>query len=86
MNSASSASSLSIPLISGYGLGILRVSSDQEPVTDALTTKTQSPKKNQTGITTLAMNVLDPHHPLLLAESRLFIYLARKLNLRKNKS
>ena len=60
MNSAASVSSLSIPLISGYGLGILRVSSDQEPITDAHTTKTQLTKKNQTGITTLALNVVGP--------------------------
>ena len=38
MNSAASVSSLTIPLVSGYGLGILRVSSDQEPLTEALTT------------------------------------------------
>ena len=45
MNSTTSVSSLSIPLIYGYGLGILRVSSDQEALTEALTTKIQSTKK-----------------------------------------
>ena len=32
MNSAASVSSLTIQLVSGYGLGILRISSDQEPM------------------------------------------------------
>lgn len=72
MNSSASVSSLSIPLICGYGLGILRVSSDQEPITEALTTKTQSIKKNQTGVTTLTLNVAGPIPSLITRRVKTF--------------
>jgi hypothetical protein len=72
MNSAASVSSLSIPLISGYGLGILRVSSDQKPITEIFTTKTQPIKKNQTGITTLVLNVAGHIPPLITRRIKIF--------------
>ncbi len=72
MNSAASVSSLTIPLISGYGLGILRVSSNQEPTTEAFTTKTQSTRKNQTGTMILVLNVAGPIPSLITPRFKTF--------------
>lgn len=79
MNSASSVSSLTIPLISGYGLGVLRVSSDQEPITETCTTKTQSTRKSQSGVTTLAMNVAGPIPSLITRRVKTFHLFTSKI-------
>jgi hypothetical protein len=72
MNSAGIASSLSIPLISGYGLGILRVSSDQELKTESPPTKPQTFKKNRTGVSRLILNVAGPIPSLIARRNKTF--------------
>jgi hypothetical protein len=56
MNSGST-SLLSIPSIFGYGLGILLVSSDQQHKRGSPSVKTKTYKKDQSGVTTLILNV-----------------------------
>lgn len=53
-------SSLSIPLISGYGLGMLRVSSVQKHKPGSSSAKTKTFNKDQSGVTTLILNVAGP--------------------------
>lgn len=53
-------SSLSIQLISGYGLGILLVSSDQKHKLGSPSAKTKTFKKDQSGVTTLILNMAGP--------------------------
>lgn len=72
MNSAGSTSYLSIPLISGYGLGILRVSSDQELKTGLVTTKPQTSKKNQASVSTVVLNVAGPIPSLIASRVKTF--------------
>jgi hypothetical protein len=60
MNLAESISCLSIPMISGYGLGILLVTGAEEPKTDSPTTELQKSRKNQTNLTSLVLNVAGP--------------------------
>jgi hypothetical protein len=72
MNLAGSTSPLSIPLISGCGLGILRVSCDQELKTGLVTTKPQTSKKNQTSVSTLVLNVAGPIPSLIARRVKTF--------------
>ena len=60
MNSAEYTSCLSIPMISGYGLGILLVSSDVKPKTMSPATESQKFRKIQTELQTLVLNVAGP--------------------------
>ncbi len=72
MNSAGSTSSLSIPLISGYGLGIIRVSCDQELKTESPTIKPQISKKNRTGVSTFVLNVAGPIPSFIACRDKTF--------------
>jgi hypothetical protein len=72
MSSAGSISSLSIPLISGYGIGILRVSSDQKLKEGSAPAKTETAKKNQAGVTTLILNVAGPIPSLIARRIKTF--------------
>src|SRR5918994_426308 len=72
MNSAGSTSSLSIPLISGYGLGILRVSSDQKLKPGLVTIKPQASRKNQACVSTLVLNVAGPIPSLIARRNKTF--------------
>lgn len=72
MNSAGSISSLPIPLISGYGIGILRVSSDQKLKEESPSIKTETSKKDQTGVTTLILNVAGPIPSLIARRVKTF--------------
>jgi hypothetical protein len=72
MSSAGSISSLSIPLISGYGIGILRVSSDKKLKEGSPSIKTETSKKDQTGVTTLILNVAGPIPSLIARRVKTF--------------
>src|ERR671911_475127 len=72
MDSAGFGSSLLIPLISGYGLGILRVSSGQDVKTESPTIKPQTSKKNRTGASTLVLNVAGPIPSLIARRNKTF--------------
>ena len=60
MNSADYTSCLSIPMISGYGLGILLVSSDVKPKTMSSAAQSQKFRKTQTEFKSLVLNVAGP--------------------------
>lgn len=72
MSSAGFISSLSIPLISGYGIGILWVSSDQKLKEESAPPKEETSKKNQTGVTTLILNVAGPIPSLIARRVKTF--------------
>lgn len=72
MNLAESISCLSIPMISGYGLGILLVTSAEEPKTDSPTTELQKSRKNQTDLTSLVLNVAGPIPSLVTRRVKTF--------------
>jgi hypothetical protein len=79
MKSTGLISSISIPLISGYGLGILRVSSDQELKTGLSTIKTQTSRKKQTGVTTIVLNVAGPIPSLIARKVKTFHIFASEI-------
>ena len=72
MDSAGFGSSLLIPLISGHGLGILRVSSGQDVKTESPTIKPQTSKNNRTGASTLVLNVAGPIPSLIARRNKTF--------------